>query len=613
MYNGWISDREAIESECGIESVLNNFSSGVGRDVTVSIIKSLVHQKSASKELFNSEKDLEWTMDVICFGLTMPLTDMELETIKNCVYLYLDWSSVFSSKPKPGIPCQIVRNKEHYFAQMLKHLTNMFIPRESSTTNYQNNFCSRILSDIKTLVQEGNMGKSSSEDVLRFYLGISGRLLSQPPMKGGLADMLCEQLINSLITVWLHVSCYYFPSPTLWCTLQEEFQTWRHNHILILQWNKLTYVLTRKVLAIIFGPSYPLPSLYKNDQTEDIKLPLNMSDDIIVQCWFRFLHCMGNPVDLTNKIIIANTPNFAMYGLEHNQDPASHPSLKSLPQSFLKAMQGVSVLVKMFLGASIQDTRSTSILSQSFRGDRKSATLGPTESHIAAVFANKAATVPGVRRIADQSSAKTVRDDSNITPKTMNAIAAESNCILHLFGGWLFDVCLSGVELSKVLASVGVISCGIKPQSYHLSSEDIEVGRSLPPVIKNAFEPGRAEAFGTLCQIFCHANVNGQAILPVYLSRFYLTLAVGLCYGETKAGQVLGEILLNITDILRIDLHGVQVLIPNILQAIELILPSSDISLGYDLSLVMLRRSCIHILLSMLCLPLHFLQLPIQG
>ena len=146
---------------------------------------------------------------------------MELETIKNCVYLYLDWLSVFSSKPKPGIPCQIVHNKEYYFAKMLKHLTNMFIPRESSTTNYQNKFCSRILSDVKNLVQEGNLSKSTSEDVLRFYLGISGRLLSQPPMKGGLADMLCEQLINSLITVWIHISCYFFPSPTLWCTLQE--------------------------------------------------------------------------------------------------------------------------------------------------------------------------------------------------------------------------------------------------------------------------------------------------------------------------------------------------------------------------------------------------------
>lgn len=70
-----------------------------------------------------------------------------------------------------------------------------------------------------------------------------------------------------------------------------------------------------------------------------------------------------------------------------------------------------------------------------------------------------------------------MRDDSNITPKTLNAIAADSNCILHLFGGWLFDVCLSGVNLAQVLSSIGIISCGHKPRSYNLSKEDIDQGR----------------------------------------------------------------------------------------------------------------------------------------
>jgi hypothetical protein len=68
--------------------------------------------------------------------------------------------------------------------------------------------------------------------------------------------------------------------------------------------------------------------------------------------------------------------------------------------------------------------------------------------------------------------------------------------------------------------------------SFFFHGVNINTFSSLPQVIKNHFEPGRAEAFSTLCQIFCHSNVVGQAILPVYLSRFYLTLAVGLCYGE---------------------------------------------------------------------------------
>ena len=62
-------------------------------------------------------------------------------------------------------------------------------------------------------------------------------------------------------------------------------------------------------------------------------------------------------------------------------------------------------------------------------------------------------------------------------PKTLNAISTDANCILHLFGSWLFDVCLSGVDLQKIFTSVGIISSGRKPNSYNLTKEDIDAGR----------------------------------------------------------------------------------------------------------------------------------------
>ena len=57
---------------------------------------------------------------------------------------------------------------------------------------------------------------------------------------------------------------------------------------------------------------------------------------------------------------------------------------------------------------------------------------------------------------------------------------------------------------------------------------------SFPPPIKNNYELGRAQAFITLCHIFCHQRTTEHVILPVYLSRFYLSIAVGLCYGEVS-------------------------------------------------------------------------------
>ena len=59
------------------------------------------------------------------------------------------------------------------------------------------------------------------------------------------------------------------------------------------------------------------------------------------------------------------------------------------------------------------------------------------------------------------------------------------------------------------------------------------VGNSLD----NDFEPGRAEAYGALCRIFC-SHRSGEEIRPVYLSRFYLALAIGLLYSEVSNGKL---------------------------------------------------------------------------
>ena len=376
MYNGWTSERAAIENDCGYSSVLNNYPSNVGKDVTSSVIRSLVHHPDEKKHFFKSDKDIEWTMDVICYGLTMPLDDIEM--IKNCVFIYLDWMTVLSTKPKIGIPVQLSSKKEYFFTKMLHHLTNLFIPRDSTATVLQAKLCSQVLQQVRSIVQEGKLDKSTSEYILKFYLGISGHLLSVPPVQGGLTGHLCEQLLHSLLTVWLNTCCYFFPSPSYWCTLREMVLSWRHHHVLVLQWNKLMYILTSKVLIILFGPHYPFPKLYADDPSEQIVLPAKLSDELTVQCWFRFLHIMGNPVSLSKMDEICDTEQFMQYSLLANKPAESHPSLKTLPESFYKAMKGISVLVGMFLGTKeTADKRSFSISASSFpRGEWKSLSVG---------------------------------------------------------------------------------------------------------------------------------------------------------------------------------------------------------------------------------------------
>ena len=625
MYSGWISEREDIEDDCGVSSVLNSFPAPVGKEVTISVIRNLVQLASDKREFFKTEKDLEWTMEVICFGLTMPLPEVmplpEAEMIKNCVYLYLDWTSVMSVIPKPGIPIQIEARKEHYFCQMLQHFTNLFIPRESTSIIIQAKLCSQVLQHIRGIVQEKQLDKDTSDSVLRFYLGIAGHLLSVPPMPGGLAEHLAEHLINTLITVWLTTCCLYFPSPTLWCTLRDMFMSWRHHHTVVVQWNKLMYMLTHKVLRIMFGPDYQLPSINLDDDSgPPIIIPDGLTKELTMQVWFRFLHIIGNPVQLSKPDEISKTEFFMQYALEQERPPESHPSLRSLPITFTKAMKGVSMLVSMFLGDQI-GAKSNKRLSQAFQTFQSNSTGHTPPLHDRNKDFDKISK-SNARKSIDEVKTTPPRysqDDSDLrTPSASNTPenvpSAEINCILHLFGSWIFETCLSGGDLEQIMKSLGMISCGLKPQSLTISKEDKEKFGNFPPVRKDEFEPGRAQAFSILCKIFCNRQ-NGQPILPVYLSRFYLSLAVGLCYGETRSGQVLGSILLSAEDLFRIDLQGVNVLVPHVLQALEIILPCQDreINLGHDFDLVELRRACIQLLLSLICLPNHFMPLAIQG
>lgn len=70
---------------------------------------------------------------------------------------------------------------------------------------------------------------------------------------------------------------------------------------------------------------------------------------------------------------------------------------------------------------------------------------------------------------------------------------------------------------------------------------------------------------------------------------------------------MLASILLNSADLFRLDLDGVQVLLPYVIDALEEVLPEKEVKLkSSSLSRTELRRASIHLLLSVLVLPLHF-------
>lgn len=78
-----------------------------------------------------------------------------------------------------------------------------------------------------------------------------------------------------------------------------------------------------------------------------------MTPECIAQCWFRFLHTIGNPVELSRPQVISQTPAFLQHALTNDlTDPSLHPCLVTLPANFCKAIKGVASIVDAFLGKS---------------------------------------------------------------------------------------------------------------------------------------------------------------------------------------------------------------------------------------------------------------------
>lgn len=99
-----------------------------------------------------------------------------------------------------------------------------------------------------------------------------------------------------------------------------------------------------------FCTSIPLdPSTVDEDMQ---MIPAEMSSECVTQAWFRFLHIMQNPVDLSRPAVVSNTPRFLQHALTNEAvlDPSQHECLLKLPTIFFKAMRGLSVMVNAFLG-----------------------------------------------------------------------------------------------------------------------------------------------------------------------------------------------------------------------------------------------------------------------
>uniref|UniRef100_A0A673W9J0 Ral GTPase-activating protein subunit beta n=1 Tax=Salmo trutta TaxID=8032 RepID=A0A673W9J0_SALTR len=626
MYSEWRSLHLVVQSDLGHLSVLHSYPPLVGRDVANAVVRPLgvTLGTPSTDSLLKTDKEVKWTMEVLCYGLTLPLDG---DTVKLCVDVYTDWIMALVA-PRDSIPQPIAKEPNLYVQTILKHLHNLFLPRPEHYSPMHFRLCQQVLTAVQKLAREsgGGMARETWEVLLLFLLRINDTLLAPPTVGGGIAEKLAEKLISVLFEVWFLACMRCFPTPPYWKTAREMLANWRHHPPVVEQWSKVIASLTSRLLRFTYGPSFPP---FKVPEEDANMIPTEMDNDCVAQTWFRFLHMLSNPVDLSNPLTVSSTPKFQEQLLGVSGVPQEviqqHPCLNQLPQIFFRAMRGVSCLVDAFLGVSRPRSDSappTPVNRLSMLPPTTNTTPPHSRRHKptgVTKTASKTSTVGSYPRVlSHQPSSTSPLSSPNQTSSEPRPLPAPTrpkvNSVLNLFGQWLFDAALVHCKLHAGLSRDNSMTALATQTGVELRRKGSQMSTdtmvSNPMFDANEFpdnyESGRAEACGTLCRIFC-SKKTGEEILPVYLSRFYMVLIQGLQISDYICRPVLASIILNSSALFCSDIKGINVVVPYFISALENVLPDRELSkFKTYVNPTDLRRASINILLSMLPLPHHF-------
>uniref|UniRef100_A0A8C7TW98 Ral GTPase-activating protein subunit beta n=1 Tax=Oncorhynchus mykiss TaxID=8022 RepID=A0A8C7TW98_ONCMY len=624
MYSEWRSLHLVVQSDLGHLSVLHSYPPVVGRDVANAVVRPLgvTLGTPSTDSLLKTDKEVKWTMEVLCYGLTLPLDG---DTVKLCVDVYTDWIMALVA-PRDSIPQPIAKEPNLYVQTILKHLHNLFLPRYNPM---HFRLCQQVLTAVQKLAREsgGGMARETWEVLLLFLLRINDTLLAPPTVGGGIAEKLAEKLISVLFEVWFLACMRCFPTPPYWKTAREMLANWRHHPPVVEQWSKVIAALTSRLLRFTYGPSFPP---FKVPDEDANMIPTEMDNDCVAQTWFRFLHMLSNPVDLSNPLTVSSTPKFQEQLLGVSGVPQEviqqHPCLNQLPQIFFRAMRGVSCLVDAFLGVSRPRSDSappTPVNRLSMPPPTTNTTPPHSRRHKPTGVTKTAsktstASITHQPKVSHQPSSTSPLSSPNQTSSEPRPLPAPTrpkvNSVLNLFGQWLFDAALVHCKLHAGLSRDNSMTALATQTGVELRRKGSQMSTdtmvSNPMFDANEFpdnyESGRAEACGTLCRIFC-SKKTGEEILPVYLSRFYMVLIQGLQISDYICRPVLASIILNSSALFCSDIKGINVVVPYFISALENVLPDRELSkFKTYVNPTDLRRASINILLSMLPLPHHF-------
>ena len=162
MYDDWASYTVQLSSLGETNrSVLVKLPAEDALRVVNCVAKTLASQlglqsQDAKPSTLSREEEITWFMEVICYGLSLPLS--EHDTVKDCVNVYCEWlSALLPGEPKSCVPSPIVEESNRFARKIIQHLFHLFVPRKGGaqeTIGRQAVLCHRVLRRIQDVVQQ---------------------------------------------------------------------------------------------------------------------------------------------------------------------------------------------------------------------------------------------------------------------------------------------------------------------------------------------------------------------------------------------------------------------------------------------------------------------------
>ena len=351
MYTDWLSAKD-IPPSVSFDHVLQTYPPGVGRSVVQSIVKSIVDAGQSSKPIpLHTHAQVTWTMQVLGHGLTLPLQDYV--DIQRCVDIYSDWlmATVHRKGDKQSIPLPLFESPEHYITIMFsQYFSSLFVDKraEGNLLNHQVNLCRTVLEITHSTLKEASLSCETWGSIMTSLLKVADMLLAVPAEPMSLGEQLSDNLVFVVFDLWLRMCASPFPSPSLWKALRESCISWRHHPEVVRHWSALMISLTKRVIGVLYSPGN---CIFVSDPKVDFgQSASRLAKDALVQCWFRMLHTIGNPVELSYPHMMAQSPAFQQVLSDEPAPTWTQPAaLDSLKDIFHSAMTCISQLVDMFL------------------------------------------------------------------------------------------------------------------------------------------------------------------------------------------------------------------------------------------------------------------------